>query len=379
VATERLTLALYHISSGASDENEFERNCNGDEGADCFEEALSPPDEEVALPATVQRMLGIVEDKNNIAFDNACWYLNSNPEIAEELWRVALDSGDASQVRCLEIARHVLQQTISSQVLIGLEAGGLPPSTHAIYKHLPDIINMLRRPPLENISLITTFGTIPQRLGLLRTRAMDVIAELIETRNAAISNEVAALDAMEIMLDKFFEHTWNSALHSTVLCMVQCIFDVEDAGTATAELQRRLLNPAPEGCGLLPRLIDAYEINIPEHVEVVSLEHPMMENQEPVDPASAAVEQKLVAASKKVGYMSCVVEMALAVKQAWQYSLYVRELVDASCDGDEGEDGTGAKWKIFCTEVLERVQDMSPERRCLGGVKPRPNPTCGQM
>jgi len=380
VAADRPSLALYHIASAASDENGYGEQIH-DDGADYFEEAMSPPDElqEAALPATVQRMLGIIEDKDDIAFDNACWYLNSQPEIAEELWRVALDSGDASQVRCLEIARHVLQQTISSEVLIRLEGDKLPPATHAIYKHLPDIVNMLRRPPVENISCTTTFGKIEQRLGLLRIRAIDVIAELIGTRNAAICNEVATLDALPIVFDKFFEYNWNSALHSTVLSMVQHIFDVEDGGGATNQLQKRLLDPVPEGCGLLARLMSAYNTHCPETIEFTPFEPPAGDNQEPVDPASAEVEQKLVFASQNVGFMSSVIEMASVIKQAWQYSLFVRELVDASCEGEDEATGVGAQWKVFCTDVLDRVADMSPEKRCLGGEKPRPNPTCGQM
>merc|ERR1712216_794426 len=43
-----------------------------------FEEACSPPDDlqEANPTATVQRMLGIIEDQDDIAFDNATWYLN---------------------------------------------------------------------------------------------------------------------------------------------------------------------------------------------------------------------------------------------------------------------------------------------------------------
>ena len=65
----------------------------------------------------MQRMLGIVEDKDDIAFENACWYLSSNEGLAEEeLWRVALTSGFSSQIRCLEIIRRVLNQSTNNRV-----------------------------------------------------------------------------------------------------------------------------------------------------------------------------------------------------------------------------------------------------------------------
>jgi len=370
VAEAQPQLALYHEVSTTPMES--------GEGME-FEEACSPPDDmegRSPMPACLERMLGLEEDKDDIAFDNACWYLNSNPELADELWRIALVSGEGPKVNCLEIIRHVVQQTCAGQVLIGLELSGLPLAIQVTYKHLPDIVDMLRAPPPENASMTTTFGTIPERFGLLRTRAVDLIADLIETRNTTICQEIAALDAMPIILDKFFQYHWNSGLHSSVLRMVECIFDVEDAGTAMAKLQQRLLEPP---CNLLARLMNAYETNVPEGVKVVKRQMTLAQEQaDDLDPESALIEQKLVAASKQVGYMSCVMEMALCAKQAWQYSLAARQLMDACCEA-EGQDGNDSAWTVFCAEVLERVSDVSPEKRCLGGEKPRHNPTCGQM
>jgi len=339
--------------------------------------------------ATVQRMLGIVEDHDDIAFDNATWYLNSQPELSTQLWEMALEAeADAPKIRCLEIFRHVVQQSTANQATQGLPAESLPPQVYSIYEHLTAVVALLTTPPAEKRSLVTTFGEVPERFGLLRSCALDLLVDCIETRNLAMCDEIARLEALPEAFGKFFVYKWNSALHATVLKAVELIFDVEDAGNAMSSLQRRLLAPAPEGCGFLARLMDSYYEITPDEVEVAELDAPQMENSEPLDPLSAAVEQKLVAASREVGYMSAVVDMALCFRMA-SNSLALRELFDEihpaeeAAAPEEGEQGSGqgvaARWEAFSAEVLERVDDMSPEKRCLGGEKPRPNPTCGQM
>jgi len=328
-------------------------------------------------------MLGIVEDQDDIAFDNATWYLNSQPELASGLWEMALDQvgveGEGPKLRCLNIARHVVQQSQAGQVqvIVGLPKDSLPLPILAAFEHLPSIVEMLVAPPAERTQITSTFGLVEERFGLLRACALDLIVDLIETRNTTICEEIANLDVLPIAFEKFFVYKWNSALHSTVLRLVEYVFDVESVGVALVSLQRKLLIE----CDFLTVLMDAYENTTPDEVEVKELDSQIhSENQEPMDPLSAAVEQKLVAASKTVGYISAVVEMALCFKHA-SNSLALRELLDEVHPRAEGEEegSVSARWEAFSRDVLERVEDMSPEKRCLGGEKPRPNPTCGQM
>jgi len=372
---------IIHLHAGTPGQeaaDDIPDNGQGFEGDD-FEEACSPPDDlqEANPTATVQRMLGIIEDQDDIAFDNATWYLNSQPDLAHELWSMALESNDeTAQVRCLEIFRQVVQQTTASQVIIGLDEAGLPLQIRSTYTHLPQVVAMLSKAPETNAKLTTTFGVVEERFGLLRARALDLLVDLIETRNSTICEQIAELDALPIVFEKFFVYAWNSALHSTVLRMVEYVFDVEET-TAMVKLQRRLLEPSPRGCSFLTRLMDAYESTTPQVVEVKELDMPPIENQEPIDHDSAAVEQKLVVASKSVGYMSAVVEMALAFREASK-TLAVREMIDEIQEA-QSEGNEAARWEMFCVDVLDRLEDVSPEKRCLGGEKPRPNPTCGQQ
>jgi len=372
---------IMHTSLSSEEQGEEFDMGGGDpllDGED-FEEACSPPDDlqEANPTATVQRMLGIVEDQDDIAFDNATWYLNSQPELAPELWKMAFESEEEMpQVRCLEIFRHLVQQASASQVIIGLDEAGLPAPVLSTYQHLPQVAALLSTPPARMVQLTTTFGCVEERFGLLRSRALDLLVDLVETRNGTICDAIAESDALPVLFEKFFVYKWNSALHSSVLRMVEYIFDVEDAGRSMNKLRQKLLAPAPQGCGFLKRLMDAFDSTTPETVEVRALDTPPVENQEPIEYESAVLEQKLVAASKQVGYMSAVIEMAQCYENALsqQGSLALRELVDSLSDKDEQD-----RWEKFTTEVLERLDDVSPEKRCLGGEKPRPNPTCGQQ
>lgn len=328
----------------------------------------------------VQRMLGIVEDKDDIAFDNASWYLSSDTdgELARDLWVEALKSGDSAQCRLLDIFRHVVDQANETAVLVGEDEASLPLPIHATFTHLGDIVNILRRPPLENLTLVTTFGTVEQRLGSLRMRAVDLLANLLETRNTAICDAVAALDALPLILDFFFLYKWNSALHSTVLRMVNTIFDTEAAGTAMTKLQERLLADSVDGgCNLLSRIMDEYHAHTPEEVEVLPLDAVPGDNQEPLDMDAAKVEKKCVVASTAIGYMSCMLDMGARFKGAFSFSQSLRALTQQVCGV-----GVSSRWEEFDKEVLQRMEKMCPSEhpsRCLGGEKPRPSPTCGQM
>ena len=51
--------------------------------------------------------------------------------------------------------------------------------------------------------------------------------------------------------------------------------------TRLLSLQKCLLAPAPEGCGFLTRLMDAYDETTPDAVEVKELDTPAVENQVP--------------------------------------------------------------------------------------------------
>jgi hypothetical protein len=331
---------------------------------------------------TLHRMLGIVEDQDDIAFDNAMWYLTTQPQLAPELWTLALESAhEAPKVRCAEIFRQVVTRTTAGQTMTYLDEEALRENFLYVLccvEHLPQIVAWLSQPPEQHPTLTTTFGCIEERFGLLRTRSVDLLHDLVEARNSFICDKIAESGALPIVFDQFFKYAWNSALHSTVLCIVKIIFDLEEAGKAFDALQRCLLRPKPEGCGFLTRLMEAFEATTPKDVEVPVMEPSYrQQDQEPLDPEAAKLEQRLVAASKSVGYMSAVMEMALCFKKASENSLALREVVDEIQEATQ-DDTESVRWTAFC-EDLERFTDVDPDNRCLGGEKPRPTPTCGQQ
>jgi len=364
---------------------------SGMDGED-FEEAFSPPDVDdlqasMSNPTTtVQRMLGLIEDQDDAAFDNANWYFSqhnsSYPEMAETMWTMAMESGEEPpMVRCIHIFDTVLTELAQNQPIHSIDdPSGLPSIVLFLFNHIPQITQILSKPPAERVTLNTTFGAVEERFGLLRMHTVDLLCSMLETRCVCICDAIAKSGALQIIFDKFFTYAWNSALHSKMLMMVEIILDAEDQQvTRLLSLQKCLLAPAPEGCGFLTRLMDAYDETTPDAVEVKELDTPAVENQDPPEVEAIIVEQKLVAASKNVGYMSAVMDMAGCFKKARQNVLALGELVDEVQQANTTNADENARWEIFCTEILERSDDVSPEKRCLGGERPRHNPTCGQM
>ena len=80
--------------------------------------------------------------------------------------------------------------------------------------------------------------------------------------------------------------------------------------------------------------------------------------QDPPEVEAIIVEQKLVAASKNVGYMSAVMDMAGCFKKARQNVLALGELVDEVQQANTTNADENARWEIFCTEILERCHHV---------------------
>jgi len=340
---------------------------------------------EAALPLaeqTVERMLGIIPDEDDIAFDNATWYLQKQPELASQLWSVAAAAGSTGEPmwRCLKIFHLLLEQALAEGGGISQHQFELLPQglVECCIEQLPLLLQLLQTAPTDFPSISSTFGVLEVRFGSLRLGAAELIADLIETQQMEITQAICASQLLETLLDHFFNYTWNSALHCCILRICQaalCCEDQSEAGAPAAFecLQRRLLSSAQAGgCGLLGRLVDEYAEKCGPIDQPATDSSGNIDADTLLDPDSAeffplnAVEANLVKASRTCGYMGAVVEVALMIHDQ---PVVVHRLEDSELE---------TRWDLFDSNVLLSLRPVRDE--CLGGVPPTAKPQgCGQM
>jgi len=332
---------------------------------------------------TVDRMLGIMPDEDDIAFDNATWYLQKQPELAAHLWSSAVaayNGGDSkSMLRCTRIFHLLLEQSLQEHQLELLPAGLF----ECCKEQLPLLQRLLSTPPTDFVSVSSTFGVVEERFGLLRLSVLELVADLTQTLQLQIIEALCDTELFSVMLDHFFNYTWNSSIHYCVLRIAESALASCDEQTgeplleqACACLQAKLFGPTSSGgCNLLSRIIVQYESQCGS-IEQIGDEMPLIGSGDggPLDSSVGSdnlslaneVEAKLVQASRGCGYLGALIEMALMVHNA-------PNVVQLAGDAQLAE-----QWHTFDTRVLYKLKVVRDE--CLGGVPPTAKPQgCGQM
>ncbi|EMP29204.1 Serine/threonine-protein phosphatase 6 regulatory subunit 2 [Chelonia mydas] len=138
----------------------------------------------------------------------------------------------------------------------------------------------------DKTSILTTIGVLEEPLGNARLHGARLIAALLHTNTPSINYELCRLNTMDLLLDLFFKYTWNNFLHFQVeLCIAAILsHSVHEGKSATNDLDNKeeVLNGnvttdnlktsdhSPEnimvthlfqGCCLLQRILDAWEVN----------------------------------------------------------------------------------------------------------------------
>lgn len=318
-------------------------------------------DEEAAeAQRTVERMLGIIEDQSDIAFDNATWYLTKQPELANLMWELADPANESSMIRCLEIFRNLLEHSNQQQA----EAFPATVLESCIYQ-LGPMISILEGAPANNPSLTSTFGFVAERFGSVRLCVVGLICGMIESQSIDVAEAICKTQALQVILHHFFQYEWHNMLHccvSRIMCAV--LISTQEAALM---IRRHVFAPAEQGgCGLLQHMLDVYDEKCPaQSTEVDSAESPSPEHSRVI--SGTAIEKQLVTASLSCGYMSNVIEIAMMIYESSEFV------------SDFGSQELNDRWCTFSETVLQQLKPIQDE--CLGGGVPPQSaaPQCSQM
>ncbi|XP_049642961.1 serine/threonine-protein phosphatase 6 regulatory subunit 1 isoform X1 [Suncus etruscus] len=150
------------------------------------------------------------------------------------------------------LAQAVLDQSASS-------AGAL----QALRPRLRRFHQLLLEPP-ELEPLCTTWGSLAPPLGNTRLHVVKLLACALSANDAALTEELLALDVPNTMLDLFFQYVFNNFLHAQVEMCVSAMLGI----TPLSEIippETPAPNPAVkhllQQCRLVERILTAWEEN----------------------------------------------------------------------------------------------------------------------
>ncbi|KAF6288848.1 protein phosphatase 6 regulatory subunit 1 [Rhinolophus ferrumequinum] len=133
---------------------------------------------------------------------------------------------------------------------------------HALRPRLGRFHQLLLEPPqLE--PLCTTWGTLAPPLGNTRLHVVKLLASALNTNDAALTQELLALDVPNTMLDLFFHYVFNNFLHTQVEVCVSAMLSAGPPSDSSLE------TPAPnpvvkhllQQCRLVERILTSWEEN----------------------------------------------------------------------------------------------------------------------
>ncbi|XP_053761721.1 serine/threonine-protein phosphatase 6 regulatory subunit 1 isoform X2 [Panthera pardus] len=133
---------------------------------------------------------------------------------------------------------------------------------HALRPRLGRFHQLLLEPP-ELEPLRTTWGSLAPPLGNTRLHVVKLLASALSANDAALTQELLALDVPNTMLDLFFHYVFNNFLHAQV---ESCVSAMLSAGPPS---DSGLETPAPnpvvkhllQQCRLVERILTSWEEN----------------------------------------------------------------------------------------------------------------------
>lgn len=133
---------------------------------------------------------------------------------------------------------------------------------HALRPRLTHFHQLLFE-PLELEPLHTTWGILAPPLGNTRLHVVKLLASALSANDAALTQELLALDVPNTMLDLFFHYVFNNFLHTQVEVCVSAMLSAGPPADSSLE------TPAPnlgvkhllQQCRLVERILTSWEEN----------------------------------------------------------------------------------------------------------------------
>ncbi|XP_040107829.1 serine/threonine-protein phosphatase 6 regulatory subunit 1 isoform X4 [Oryx dammah] len=149
------------------------------------------------------------------------------------------------------LAQATLDSAVSS-------AGAL----HALRPRLSCFHQLLLEPP-ELEPLRTTWGSLAPPLGNTRLHVVKLLASALSANDAALTQELLALDVPNTMLDLFFHYVFNNFLHAQVEVCVSTMLSSgppADSGSDTPP-ENPVVKHLLQRCRLVERILTSWEEN----------------------------------------------------------------------------------------------------------------------
>uniref|UniRef100_A0A1E1XJF7 Putative sap family cell cycle dependent phosphatase-associated protein n=1 Tax=Amblyomma sculptum TaxID=1581419 RepID=A0A1E1XJF7_AMBSC len=194
----------------------------------------------------------------------------------------------------------------------------------AVLPRLADFLKLLTDPP-QKLCWTTTFGVLDPPLGQTRLEVCHLVNALINSNNEDVNKKLAELGALPIILDLFFEYSWNNFLHTQVAQLVSSVISSAHSLDQEGNKVHPLLDQLLGACTLVQRCLDAWDAN--------------------------TLEQSQPGKHRRgyMGHLTKIVNDIVAAADGGNNSEIVRERLK-----DLPEEAQG-RWKTFTTETLAEV------------------------
>ncbi|XP_036765130.2 serine/threonine-protein phosphatase 6 regulatory subunit 1 isoform X3 [Manis pentadactyla] len=149
------------------------------------------------------------------------------------------------------LAQGTLDSTVSS-------VGAL----HALRPRLSHFRQLLLEPP-EQEPLRTTWGSLAPPLGNTRLHVVKLLASALSANDAALTQELLALDVPNTMLDLFFHYVFNNFLHTQVEVCVSALLSAGPPSDSNPETSapNPVVKHLLQQCQLVERILTSWEEN----------------------------------------------------------------------------------------------------------------------
>ncbi|XP_035868594.1 serine/threonine-protein phosphatase 6 regulatory subunit 1 isoform X1 [Phyllostomus discolor] len=194
---------------------------------------------------------------------------------------------------------------------------------HALRPRLSRFHELLLEPP-ELEPLCTTWGTLAPPLGNTRLHVVKLLASALSANDAALTQELLALDVPNTMLDLFFHYVFNNFLHTQVEVCVSTMLSTGPPSDSSLETPDA--NPVVKHLLLQGRLVERILTSWEENDRVQS------------------------AGGPRKGYMGHLTRMANALVQNTEKgpnSEQLRQLLKAELPAEQQE-----QWEAFVVGPL---------------------------
>ncbi|KAG5201187.1 hypothetical protein JEQ12_005721 [Ovis aries] len=149
------------------------------------------------------------------------------------------------------LAQATLDSAVSS-------AGAL----HALRPRLSCFHQLLLEPP-ELEPLRTTWGSLAPPLGNTRLHVVKLLASALSANDAALTQELLALDVPNTMLDLFFHYVFNNFLHAQVEVCVSTMLSSAPPADSSSDTppENPVVKHLLQRCRLVERILTSWEEN----------------------------------------------------------------------------------------------------------------------